>query len=104
MSVAGKPIGAVQLNCTKSVLFHGGSETSETGALTDDPTRQTDGLRVGSDESNCAEPRSVAAHSARLGRRDTAAAAHSHQAADGAFARWVTGLARWRPARGNQCQ
>src|SRR5260370_32746855 len=75
--------------------MHGGSETSETGALTDDPTRQIDGLRVGPNDSHSAEPRSVAAHSARLGRRVTAAPANSEQAAEGASAGWVTGFPPW---------
>src|ERR1035437_5229739 len=75
--------------------MYGGSETSETGALTVDPTRQIDGLRVSPDDSHGAESRSVAAHSARLGRRVTAAPANSEQAAEGASAGWATGFAPW---------
>src|SRR2546427_599989 len=67
------PSAQYNLKCTKPVLFnrvrYDGSETSDTGALTDDPTWQIDGLRVGPDDLHCAEPRSVAAHSARLGCR-----------------------------------
>src|SRR2546425_4157670 len=47
----------------KSAMY-GGSETAETGALTDDSTRQIDGLRVGPDDSHGAAPGSVASHSA----------------------------------------
>src|SRR6202140_4364798 len=75
--------------------MYGSSETSETEALTDDPTRQIDGLRVGPDDSHCPERRSVAAHSTLLGRRVTTAPANSEQAAEGASAGWVTGFAPW---------